>query len=168
MIDNPKKSWSVGYKMKIDSNLDDLWNIITKPGHLELVHPFCKENYPIKWDKEKSKDVLIYTNGIELIREFKTWKEKKGYSLEIGTKKGRKSLVEWEISTKNQNIYLSIKVYTFFMRDKNLIISFLPHFILIYPNLRRYLKSVIGGINYYLQNKKRVPRNFFGSHRWFS
>ena len=82
MIDNPKKSWSVGYKMKIDSNLDDLWNIITKPGHLELVHPFCKENYPIVWDNEKSKDVLIYTNGIELIREFKTWKEKKGYSLD--------------------------------------------------------------------------------------
>ena len=168
MIDNPKKSWSVGYKMKIDSNLDDLWNIITKPGHLELVHPFCKENYPIKWDKEKSKEVLIYTNGIELISEFKTWKEKKGYSLEIGTKNGRKSLVEWEISSKNQNIYLSIKVFTFFMRDKNRLLSFLPHFIFIYPNLRKYLKSVIGGINYYLKNKKRVPRNFFGNHRWFS
>tara|TARA_B100000989_G_scaffold81062_1_gene57814 strand:- start:34 stop:324 length:291 start_codon:yes stop_codon:yes gene_type:complete len=93
---------------------------------------------------------------------------KRGYSLEIGTKNGRKSLVEWKISTKNQNIYLSIKVYTFFMRDKNLILSFLPHFIFIYPNLRRYLKSVIGGINYYLKNKKRVPRNYFGSHRWFS
>ena len=154
--------------MKIDSNLDDLWNIITKPGHLELVHPFCKENYPIRWDKEKSKDVLIYTNGIELIREFKTWREKEGYSLEIGTKKVRKSLVECEISTKNQNIYLSIKVFTFFMRDKNRLLSFLPHFIFIYPNLRRYLKSVIGGINYYLKNKKRVPRNFFGNHRWFS
>ena len=72
------------------------------------------------------------------------------------------------ISSKNQNIYLSIKVFTFFMREKSLILSFLPHFIFIYPNLRRYLKSVIGGINYYLQNKKRVPRNFFGSHRWFS
>ena len=93
MIDNPKKSWSVGYKMKIDSSLDDLWNIITKPGHLELVHPFCKENYPIIWDSEKSKDVLIYSNGIKLIREFKTWKEKEGYTLEIGTKNGRKSLV---------------------------------------------------------------------------
>ena len=168
MIDNPKKSWSVGYKMKIDSSLDDLWNIITKPGHLELVHPFCKENYPIIWDSEKSKDVLIYSNGIKLIREFKTWKEKESYTLEIGTKNGRKSLVEWKISHENQNIYLSIKVYSFFMRDRNLMVSFLPHFIFIYPNLRRYLKSVIGGINYYLQNKKRVPRNFFGSHRWFS
>ena len=55
MIDNPKKSWSVGYKMKIDSNLDDLWNIITKPGHLELVHPFCKENYPIRHVLRNSK-----------------------------------------------------------------------------------------------------------------
>ena len=168
MIDNPKKSWSVGFKMKIDSNVDDLWNIITKPGHLEKVHPFCKENYPILWDKENSKDVLIYTNGIKLIREFKSWNEKQGYTLEIGTENGRKSHVEWKITRENQKTYLSIKVYSFYMRDRSLIISFLPHFIFIYPNLRRYLKSVIGGINYYLLNKKRVPRNFFGSHRWFS
>ena len=168
MIDNPKKSWSVGFKMKIDSNVDDLWNIITKPGHLEMVHPFCKENYPILWDKENSKDVLIYTNGIKLIREFKSWNEKQGYTLEIGTENGRKSLVEWKITRENQKTYLSIKVYSFYMRDRSLIISFLPHFIFIYPNLRRYLKSVIGGINYYLLNKKRVPRNFFGSHHWFS
>ena len=86
MINNLKKSWSVGYKMRIDSNVDDLWNVITKPGHLEMVHPFCKENYPILWDKENSKDVLVYTNGLKLIREFKSWKEKQGYSLEIGTK----------------------------------------------------------------------------------
>ena len=39
MMDNLKKSWSVGYKMKIDSNVDNLWKIITKPGHLEMVHP---------------------------------------------------------------------------------------------------------------------------------
>ena len=96
MMDNLKKSWSVGYKMKIDSNVDDLWKIITKPGHLEMVHPFCKENYPIFWDKENSKDVLVYTNGVKLIREFKSWNEKQGYSLEIGTKNGRKSLVEWK------------------------------------------------------------------------
>ena len=168
MIDNPKKSWSVGYKMKIDSNVDDLWNIITKAGHLDMVHPLCKEKYAILWDKENSKDVLVYTNGVKLIREFKSWKEKQGYTLEIGKENGRKSLVEWKISTENQKTYLSIKVYTFFMRERNLILSFLPHFIFIYPNLRRYLKSVIGGINYHLKNKKRVPRNFFGNHRWFS
>ena len=106
MMDNLKKSWSVGYKMKIDSNVDNLWKIITKPGHLEMVHPFCKENYPILWDKENSKDVLVYINGVKLIREFKSWNEKQGYSLEIGTKNGRKSLVEWEISAENQNCLL--------------------------------------------------------------
>ena len=63
MIDNLKKSWSVEYKMRIDSNVDDLWNVITKPGHLEMVHPFCKENYPIVWDKENSKDVSLAVNG---------------------------------------------------------------------------------------------------------
>ena len=66
-MDNLKKSWSVGYKMKVDSNVDDLWNIITKPGHLEMVHPFAKK-LPNFRDKENSKDVLVYTNGVKLIR----------------------------------------------------------------------------------------------------
>ena len=142
-MDNLKKSWSVGYKMKVDSNVDDLWNIITKPGHLEMVHPFCKENYPILWDKANSKDILVYTNGVKLIREFKSWNEKQGYSLEIGRKNGRKSLVEWKISTENQKTYLSIRVYTFFMRGRSLIISFLPHFMSYFVQMKDVLRQFL-------------------------
>ena len=33
---------------------------------------------------------------------------------------------------------------------------------------KKYLKSVIAGIDYYLKNRKTVPRNYFGKHKWFS
>ena len=34
--------------------------------------------------------------------------------------------------------------------------------------LSKYLDSVLGGIEYFLINKNPVPRNHFGTHKWFS
>jgi len=34
--------------------------------------------------------------------------------------------------------------------------------------LENYLRSVIGGINWYLINKEPVSKNHFGTHPWFS
>jgi len=39
---------------------------------------------------------------------------------------------------------------------------------MVEPYLKKYLKSVIGGIDYYLKNRKNVPSNYFGQHEWFS
>ncbi|MAO97964.1 MAG: hypothetical protein CMC06_02835, partial [Flavobacteriaceae bacterium] len=76
--------------------------------------------------------------------------------------------VVWEISSKNYKNYLSITVYPHFMRKYPKIISYFPHKIIVEPYLKKYLKSVIGGIDYYLENRKTVPRNYFGKHEWFS
>jgi hypothetical protein len=38
----------------------------------------------------------------------------------------------------------------------------------IKTGLKKYLKSVLGGIRWYLQNENSVPRNHFGKHKWFS
>ena len=54
------------------------------------------------------------------------------------------------------------------MRKYPKIISYIPHKIIVEPYLKKYLKSVIGGIDYYLKNRKTVPRNYFGKHEWFS
>ena len=47
-------------------------------------------------------------------------------------------------------------------------ISFFPYEFMVKPNLKKYLESVIGGINYYLTKNKTVPKNNFGEHNWFS
>ena len=86
-----KKTWPISVEKEIDASTEKIWNIISKEGNLNLVHPFCKNNYALAWASENSVDVLEYLNGLTFIREFKTWNPGEGYSLLIGTKKGKKS-----------------------------------------------------------------------------
>ncbi len=163
-----KKTWPVRVEKEIKANSDEIWKIISKEGNLNLVHPFCKNNYAISWGSENSVDVLEYLNGLIFIREFQTWNPGKGYSLLIGTKNGKKSYVEWKIRSKNKKQYLSITVYPHYMIKYPKFISFFPYEFMVKPNLKKYLESVIGGINYYLTKNKTVPKNNFGEHNWFS
>ena len=39
-----KNSWSVKLIKRINSNRDEIWNLISSPKNLELYHPFCKSN----------------------------------------------------------------------------------------------------------------------------
>ena len=65
----------VSNEIEINSSKKILWNLISSPEHLNLVHPFCKKNKIIKWDKNERKDILIYLNNLRYIREFHIWNE---------------------------------------------------------------------------------------------
>ena len=65
---------------------------------------------------EKSKDILVYLNDLTFIREFLTWEKNIGYSLIIGEKNKQKSYVEWKIDTINDDTYLTITVYPYFIK----------------------------------------------------
>ena len=136
-----KNSWSVKLIKRINSNRDEIWNLISSPKNLELYHPFCKSNNVIKWPGKGSCDELTYLNGIKLIRNFTKWEEKRGYELLIGRKNGKKSLVKWEIIEKKDKVYLCIAVYPWFLREKSKILSFIPHHLFFKPNLKKYLNS---------------------------
>ncbi len=165
---NINNIWPVYYKNKIDASTVELWEIISREEHLNLVHPFCKSNEIIKWDGKGSTDVLTYLNGLTYFRNFVSWNENEGYSLYIGRKRGKKSKVIWEISKEDENTFLKITVYPYLLSSISKFFSFLPHKIFVEPLLRKYLKSVVFGINFYLTKKRPVPRNHFGKHIWFS
>ena len=167
-LNNIHTKRKVYYEEKINSSLDSLWDLISSPSNLELFHPFCKSNKIVNWPGEHSIDELIYLNGLTFIRKFKTWDKKKGYSLLIGEKDKEQSYVVWEITKKSESIYLKITVYPYFLQNMPKIISFFPYKFIVIHALESYLKSVIGGINYYLKTKKIVPKNYFGEHKWFS
>ena len=159
---------SITSKITIKCITTDLWTIISSQSNLELFHPFCKSNKIIKWPGEGSSDELIYLNDFKLIRNFIEWRENEGYKLLIGRKNGKKSLVIWEIFEEKNSVYLSIEVYPHFLREKSKIFSFIPHHFIVKPNLKKYLNSVLSGLDWYLINKKNIPENYFGKHKWFS
>ena len=163
-----KSIWKIEKKIKINGSSDDLWEIISKPNNLELIHPFCKSNKIIKWEDDKHEDILVYHNGLTFIRKFLTWEEKKGYSLLIGEEDKEQSYVIWGITEEKDSVYLSIKVYPYFLRGTSKILSFFAYKLFISPMLKSYLKSVIQGINFFLNTEKPVPKNYFGKHLWFS
>tara|TARA_B110000014_G_scaffold176080_1_gene125964 strand:+ start:2324 stop:2818 length:495 start_codon:yes stop_codon:yes gene_type:complete len=160
--------WSIKCKRKINSTPEKLWNLISKPGYLNLVHPYCKESTIKSWKKNDHSDILIYLNGLKYERHFNKWKEKKGYSLMIGKKNGKKSHVKWKISSYNNETFLTIIVSPYLLSNWPKLISFIPYLLYIKPNLKKYLNSVIGGIDWYLINNKPIPKNYFGKHLWFS
>ena len=167
-IKNFTKIWKAQYEMQIDSSVASIWEIITKPKNLELVHPFCKSNETINWPGVGSKDILVYHSGLKYIREFLTWDKEKGYSLLIGEKNKDRSYVVWKIFKRGNDNHLKITVYPYFLRDYPKFVSFLPYRLLIIPKLTEYLKNVVRGIDWYLKTGKKIEKNQFGKHSWFS
>ena len=168
LIANLKKNWNAQYRKKMGGSKEDVWRVISMQNNLNYVHPFCKKNEIISWDGEKSKDILVYLNGLTFIREFLTWEENSGYSLIIGEKNKQKSYVEWKIDSIDDDTYLTITVYPYFIKNLPKFITFFPYHLLVIPKLNSYLKSVINGIDYYIKTKKPIPKNYFGKHDWFS
>ena len=160
-INKIKNKWKAEYEEKIDSNAQELWELISTPSNLELFHPFCKSNKVIIWPGDNSIDELIYLNGLTYIRKFKKWEKLKGYSLFIGEKGKSQSYVTWKIFKKNRSLFLKITVYPHYLRKLPKLVSYLPYKLIVIPALENYLKSVIGGINYYLNTKSKTPKNFY-------
>ncbi len=158
----------VSYSLDYDFEAHELWKVISSPNHLNLFHPFCKSNEVINWEINHS-DRLIYLNGRNYIRNFQTWDDGIGYTLLIGSENGPLSYVVWELKPKLQGkSELTITVYPYILAKLPNFVAYLPHKFWIEPRLRRYLKSVLSGLKYYLQTGKNVPRNHFGKHPWFS
>ena len=157
----------ISHKLNLNFSRDTVWSVLREKEHLNLFHPFCKKNNAQLWNDEIKKDSLEYLNGIILQREFFEWNEGVGFKLNIGTKNGKKSKVIWELKgDKTSN--LRITVYPHIYGDKNIIMYLFAYLIFIRPGLRKYLKSVLTGLEWYLKNQKPVSNNQFGSHKWFS
>ena len=158
---------SIKRTKKMEFSKDEVWDLITTPNYLNKTHPFCKVNTAVTWPGIGAKDILEYLSGLTFEREFTDWNEN-GYDLIIGTKKGKKSKVKWRLSGDDISSELSIQVNTYPLKKFPGPLYIIPFVFQINPLLSRYLDSVLGGIEYFLKNKKAVPRNHFGTHKWFS
>ena len=160
--------WTVFSEKSIICDKDALWNVISSPSNLDLFHPFCKKNTVVKWSKENSIDHIKYLNGLVFQREFFEWEENKGYKLHIHQIGKPKSIVQWKIKGDNHKSIINITVSPYLFNSGNKYFNMLPYHLVTRPFLLSYLESVTSGLKYYLEQGKRVKKNQYGKHIWFS
>ena len=159
---------SVSCEQEIDTPLSKLWEIISKPSHLEQFHPFCKKNEALKWPGIESQDILTYLNGKAYKREVIEWNVKESFSLIIGEDDGPKSYVKWQFKNNIRNTNVKITVYPHLLIGWPKIFSYLPYKWYITPHLKSYLKAVLSGLKQYAENGEIIKENMLGVHPWFS
>lgn len=161
--------WPIRQTREIESPVETLWELIATPGNLELCHPFCESNPVRVWPGADAQDEIRYLNGKVYRRHFQDWFDGVGYDLEILEEGRRIALVQWRVAPiENTSSRLSIAVYPLLLQGIPSPLRWFPHLAFLRPMLLRYLKSVVGGFEWYLVSGKPVPRNHFGSHPWFS
>ncbi|MEA2010504.1 MAG: hypothetical protein U9N78_07355 [Actinomycetota bacterium] len=161
--------WPVGVRQTIAGSEDDVWTVISTPGVLEQCHPYCRANPVTQWPGADSRDEVHYFNGWVYERRFVKWIEGVGYSLVIGEADGPTSVVTWRVeSVDSATSTLAITVYPHLIQGVPIVVRWLPHIGYVRPLLRRYLKSVVRGFDWYVTRREPVRRNQFGAHPWFS
>ena len=159
------KAFKVSNKIFLNHSVNVVWDIVSSKKALELYHPFCLKNDLIEREK---KDELIYLNGLTYIREFTIWKPNQGFKLYIGKKNGKQSKVIWELKPINNGCEISITIFPYRSNKINKLLYPFVNFFMIKPKLKKYLESVLKGLEYYLDHKVKVEKNQFGEHPWFS
>ena len=160
--------WNVEHSEVINSNIKEVWEIISKERNLESFHPFCSRNVIERWGDHQSKDRIEYLNGLVYYREFCFWSENTGYDLFIKDLKGNSSFVSWRLTEGDNRCSLSITVYPYIFNMGNKIFNAIPFTFYIRPRLKNYLRSVIKGLEWHMENNIPIQKNYFGKHPWFS
>ena len=165
----PGFKWPVGVEQAIAAPANAVWNAIAMPGNLELCHPFCASNPVHAWPGTNSSDEIRYLSGWVYERQFLRWIEGSGYDLEIGRRGGAKSFVSWRINPiDDRSCTLKITVYPNVLQHVPVVIRWIPHWLRLRPMLKKYLRSVVKGFEWYVTRGEPVPRDEFGKHPWFS
>ena len=162
-----KFHWKISETLNVNINSDELWAIISSPSNLELFHPFCNKNPIINWPGKNSIDEIYYYSGLIYQRKFINWIEGVGYDLLIGEKNGHQSLVSWKIQNNGQTS-LTISIYPYKYNTGIKLLNFIPYSILVKPLLKKYVKSVMLGLECFIKSNKTVQKNQFGYIRFFS
>lgn len=163
---------TVKVSRSIAASAADLWAAISTPGNLEHSHPFCERNPVAVWPGRGARDEVHYLSGWVYRREFTNWIEGVGYDLLIGGEGERPSRVSWRIEPDDSgDSGRSSLTITIQPRPLDRISTPLQRpvqLLYVRPLLRRYLRSVVRGVDWYVTTGQPVGSNQFGRHPWFS
>ena len=163
-----RRTPSLSVVRSIVAQRDEVWNVISAPGHLELVHPFCESNVVVEWPGETSIDQIRYRSGWAYDRRFTSWIDGVGYDLEIGAVNEPTSRVSWRLEQRSDDITdLTISLWPRVVVDIPGLRGF-ARWAIVGPMMRRYLRSVTAGVDWFVTHQTPVQADQFGYHPWFS
>ncbi len=146
-----------------------VFDLLDRPRHLELFHPFCRSNSAISWSGGARQDVISYLNGLTYVRNFVAWRHSVGFDLLIGEAGQSQSFVGWRLKPAGEaSSELSITVYPHLVHGLSPVVGYPVHMLWLKPRLQQYLTAVLSGLQCYLLTRTTVSANAFGSHPWFS
>ncbi len=140
-----------------------VWEVMATPGALARYHPFCSSNPIGAWPGVGAQDTIHYLSGLVLHRRFTVWDEGHGYQLEIGKDGWPVSHVRWELlATGVEESQLTISVWPSALVGYPSPVRWAVHSWVLVPLLRRYLASVLRGLDFYVTTGQDVVPNQFG------
>lgn len=148
--------------------VEEVWTAISSPGYLERVHPFCEHNPVTVWPGSAARDEVHYRSGWVYRRTFTHWIDGVGYDLDIGAPGEPTSHVNWRVSRHGDGACeLAISVWPRPVSEFTAL-NRIARLVVVDTMLRRYLRSVTEGVEWFVTRGEPVAANQFGSHRWFS
>ena len=157
----------ISASQRIGSAPGEVWAVISAPGNLEECHPFCAANPVDSWPGAGSRDSIEYYNGRVVDRQFTDWQEGGGYDIEVFDSSASVASVSWRITQADHAAELTIDLTPDLFRGIPAPVRWVP-LVVVRPMLRRYLRSVLRGVEWRVTTGRPVRRNQFGAHPWFS
>lgn len=153
----------------IEAGADCIWQVISQPGNLEQLHPFCRENAVHQWPGVGARDTITYYSGVHHQRDFVTWHEGVGYDIEIGPPPHKTARVAWRIQALDeQRSAFSIEVTSYLKSglSESRKRSYEQRF--FGDTIAQYLDSVVRGVGHVATTGQPVRKNQFGTHSIYS
>jgi|GEM_PF-5836013 len=151
--------------ISIEKPAAHLWDVITTPGYLKLVHPFCKFHEKVSWDSVGQKDSGAFYSGEKMVRELVHITQGESYTMDVMGKNNGASKIIFTIhktpvlNKVDFSVFIQSEAFNkmprplwkIFMKRK------------VESNLEVYLSSLLNGIKFYAETGIPVTKNQFGN-----
>ena len=142
-----------------------VWDILTTPGHLELVHPFCKFHKKVAWDTVGQEDSGEFYSGEKMNRKLIYINKGVSYTMELTGRKQKKTTTTFHIKENKESSGIDFSVSLITGAFNKMPRPFWKIYIQkkVEYNLESYLSSLLNGIKFYSETGIPVTKNQFGS-----
>ncbi len=142
-----------------------MWAVISAPGYLEEVHPYCAANPVRAWPGAGAHDTVEYHNGRVIERRFTAWQDGEGYDLEASDGNGPAAAVRWRLAPAAGGSELTIALTPRLHAPGAVRWAAHSVFRVMMP---AYLQAVLQGVDWRVTTGEPVRPDQFGRHPWFS